>query len=117
MNGKRYEDLIRYAFGLPKGRRIPRHGDPARLAAACEFTEENFAAAKAAAAYAMEIVNCKIFNDFTVDISDEELNHTKEFTKNVLATPDLGSLSDLIEAFYSSVVDKYQPGRQRTGIS
>ncbi|MGI6087468.1 MAG: hypothetical protein ACOYCD_05905 [Kiritimatiellia bacterium] len=117
MNGKRYEDLLRYAFGLQKGKRIPRHGDPARLAAACEFTEENFAAVKAAAAYAMEIVNCEIFNDFTLDISDEELNHTKEFTRNVLATPDLGSLSNLIEDFYSSVIDKYQPRRQQTGTS
>lgn len=107
MNAAKYEAFIRNAFSLAFGRNVARYKDPAGLAGADRFSQDEIPAVKVAIGYAFEIYVHMIFNDLSLDLSREEFTRIKSFTNQVMATDDLSSIINITELFQKTVIDKY----------
>jgi len=105
MKPKKYEDLLRAAFGLSAGKEIGRWGDPARLANTDVFSKGNLSSVKIGTGYAIEIFNDAIINKGGLD--DPEHDRLEAFPERVLSSADLAGISALIEEYDQTVVDKY----------
>jgi hypothetical protein len=113
MDAANYELLVRSAHALASSRPVSRGGDPAGLATADSFNQDDLSSVKVAAGYAMEIYSHRIFNDLSIDITREEFSRIKSFTPDLLQAPDIDGASTTIRNFLNSVVTRYfsQPKR------
>ena len=101
-----YETFLRNIWSLHRGREVGRHGDPAQLADTDSFSERNIAAVKAAIAYAMESVRVKVVNEVVIN-SDAEHRRLESFVPRVIGAASLSDLTDLMNEFSETVIDRY----------
>ncbi len=100
-----YELFVRSAFSFSLGKSIGRYGDPASLADADHFRHDNIVGVKIGTGYAMEIFINYLLNNKGFD--GEEYERIESFPGRVLAASSLTEISELIDEFRSSVINRY----------
>jgi hypothetical protein len=105
MSEMNYEMLLRNAFGLSMKVAINRYGDPASLADADHFRNDNIVSVKIGTGYAMEIFINHILKNKGLD-GDED-DRVEGFPTRVLNSDSLSAIADLIAEFDSTVINEY----------
>ena len=105
MEEMNYEMLLRKAFEFSLDIVIGRAGDPAQLADANHFRNDNLELVKIGTGYAMEIYVNDILYKKIVD--EQEYDRIEIFPASVVKATSLNEISDLIEEFNFSVIDAY----------
>lgn len=106
MVAMRYEVLVGSAFGLKDGVFLGRHGDPAALATTDIYSDSNLSRVKACVAYSFEIFRNDILGK-KHDLPDGEQTKIESFTDRAIKVKSIKDMSDLIDEYYESVIDKY----------
>ena len=102
-----YETFIRKAFGHQNGSGlVGRSEDPASLANTDFFYDSHINKVKIAVAYSMEIFRSEISNSGKID-NDNEDTRLEDFIDRVMVTTSVSAISDLIEEFNTTVLNKY----------
>lgn len=101
-----YELLLRRAFGLRDGVLLDRHGDPAALATTDIYSDSNLSRVKAGVGYSFEIFRDDILGK-KHDLPDGEQTKIESFTDRVIKAKSIKDISDLIDEYNKSVIDKY----------
>jgi len=108
MEAINFETLVRRAFGyITTGRMVDRWGDPAQLANTDQFREENLAAVKVGAGYAIEIFTNEILNKKGETLSGQEYSRLEQFTNKIVSAKDLKEVSLIVDEFEKTVEKRY----------
>ncbi|HWO75580.1 MAG TPA: hypothetical protein VNM69_06610 [Bacillus sp. (in: firmicutes)] len=104
----RYENFIRFAFGIHQGTNdVERGEDPARLAEAGIFNSpSDLTRVKVGVSYAMEVLSSHIKNgDF--NLTDDEYNRMSTILDEVLNASNHTEVSQLIEEYKDRFFNRY----------
>lgn len=106
MGAMDYELLLRRAFGLGDGVLFDRYGDPAALATTDIYSDSNLSRVKACVGYSFEIFRNDILGK-KHNLPEGEQTKIESFTDMVIKAKSIKDISDLINEFNKSVIDKY----------
>jgi hypothetical protein len=104
----KFETFVRAAFAFASNVEIlERAGDPAQLAEAGLFTDDNIDKIKSAASYSSVILTTAVMNELDSDIEDSEYVRINGYCSKIINAQSVLEIDELITDIQSSVVDRY----------
>jgi|GEM_PF-3140073 len=111
MTPDRYEEFVRYAAAYVQGESVGRYGDPARLARADYFRDQDYLPeAIIGAGWACRILIHPVNEETLSETSEENYNESERlngFLDRIVNAQSLQELGNHLDDFLESVLKKY----------